>query len=111
LVLAVTALPNITLKWDAPFRGGFEGLLFFWLRWLRQSSVTGVPLSFTLGVQGKGFRFWFVFVSFGGGGQFFGFVSGFCYSFVVWLVRLPRWVRADASGGPVSFAWFGLING
>ncbi|MER2538582.1 MAG: hypothetical protein ABTQ26_04995 [Azonexus sp.] len=40
---------NITLKRDAPFRGGFEGLLFFQLRWLRQSSVTGAPLSFTLG--------------------------------------------------------------
>ena len=43
-------MPNITLKRDAPFRGGFEGLLFFRLRWLRQSSVTGAPLSFTLGV-------------------------------------------------------------
>jgi hypothetical protein len=42
-------LPNITLKRDAPYRGGFEGLLFFRLRWLRQSSVTGAPLSFTLG--------------------------------------------------------------
>jgi len=41
--------PNMSLKRDAPFRGGFESLLFFWLRWLRQSSVTGAPLSFTLG--------------------------------------------------------------
>lgn len=42
-------MPNITLKRDAPFRGGFEGLLFFRLRWLRQPSVEGAPLSFTLG--------------------------------------------------------------
>ncbi|MEQ1622271.1 MAG: hypothetical protein ABL919_12765, partial [Methylococcales bacterium] len=35
----------------APFRGGFEGLYFFQLRWLRQSSVTGAPLSFTLGIH------------------------------------------------------------
>ena len=41
--------PNITLKWDAPFRSGFEGLLFFRLQWLRLSSATGAPLSFTLG--------------------------------------------------------------
>jgi hypothetical protein len=27
--------PNITLKRDAPYRGGFEGSLFFRLRWLR----------------------------------------------------------------------------
>jgi len=40
---------NITLKRDAPFRDGFEFLLFIRLRWLRQSSVTGEPLSFTLG--------------------------------------------------------------
>ena len=26
---------NITLKRDAPYRGGFGGLLFFQLRWLR----------------------------------------------------------------------------
>jgi hypothetical protein len=45
-------MANITLKRDAPFRGGFEGLLFFRLRWLRQSSVTGAPLSFTLGILG-----------------------------------------------------------
>jgi hypothetical protein len=37
--------PNIALKRDAPFRGGFEGLLFFWLRWLRQSSVNARPLA------------------------------------------------------------------
>ncbi len=42
---------NIALKRDAPYRGGFGGLLFFRLRWLRQSSVTGAPLSFTLGIQ------------------------------------------------------------
>jgi hypothetical protein len=41
---------NITLKRDAPYRGGFEGLLFFWLRWLGQSSVKGAPLSSTLGL-------------------------------------------------------------
>lgn len=40
---------NITLKRDSPFRGGFESLLFFQLRWLRQSSVEGAPFSFTLG--------------------------------------------------------------
>jgi hypothetical protein len=33
------------LKRDAPFRGGFEGLLFFWLGWLRLSSVEGAPLA------------------------------------------------------------------
>jgi hypothetical protein len=43
--------PNITLKRDAPFRGGFEGMLFFRLRWLRQSSAKGASLSFTLGVM------------------------------------------------------------
>ena len=40
--------PNNTLKRDAPFRGDFGGLLFFSLRWLRQPSVKGAPLSFTL---------------------------------------------------------------
>ncbi|MEQ1557780.1 MAG: hypothetical protein ABL933_02415 [Methyloglobulus sp.] len=39
---------NIALKRDAPYRGGYEGLCFFRLYWLRQSSVTGAPLSFTL---------------------------------------------------------------
>jgi len=33
------SLPNITLKRDAPFRGGFGGLLFFRLRWLRLRTV------------------------------------------------------------------------
>jgi hypothetical protein len=33
--LLYDTLPNITLKRDAPFRGGFEGLYFFQLRWLR----------------------------------------------------------------------------
>jgi|GEM_PF-7120990 len=41
---------NITLKWDAPFRGGFEDLSFFQLLWLRQSFVKGAPLSPPLGV-------------------------------------------------------------
>jgi len=46
-------MPNITLKRDAPFRGGFEGLLFFRLRRLRQSSVTGArALTSTLGGRG-----------------------------------------------------------
>ncbi|MEQ1557782.1 MAG: hypothetical protein ABL933_02425 [Methyloglobulus sp.] len=36
---------NIALKRDAPFRGGFEGLLFFRLGWLRQSSVKARPLA------------------------------------------------------------------
>jgi hypothetical protein len=39
---------NIELKRDAPYRGGFESLLFFQLRWLRQASAKGAPLSFTL---------------------------------------------------------------
>jgi hypothetical protein len=38
----------MSLKRDAPKRGGFERLLFFQLRWFRQSSVKGAPLSFTL---------------------------------------------------------------
>ncbi len=42
---------NIPLNRYAPFRGGFEGLLFFWLRWLSQSSLKGAPLSFTLSGQ------------------------------------------------------------
>ncbi|PKM09898.1 MAG: hypothetical protein CVV13_14960 [Gammaproteobacteria bacterium HGW-Gammaproteobacteria-3] len=45
--------PNIALKRDAPFLGGFEGLLFFQLLGLRQSSVKGAPLSFTLGSIGN----------------------------------------------------------
>jgi hypothetical protein len=53
-------MPNITLKRDAPFRGGFESLVFFRLRWLRSSSVTGAPLSSALGGAGTsrtGLRF------------------------------------------------------
>ena len=45
---AIAASSNITLKRDAPFWVVFEGCYFFRLRWLRQSSVTGAPLSFTL---------------------------------------------------------------
>ncbi|PPD19389.1 MAG: hypothetical protein CTY22_11715 [Methylomonas sp.] len=43
-------MPNMALKRDAPYRGGFGGLLFFMLRWLRLSFVKGARLSFTLDV-------------------------------------------------------------
>jgi hypothetical protein len=38
-------MPNIALKRDAPFRGGF---VFYQALGLRLASVSGTPLSFTL---------------------------------------------------------------
>jgi hypothetical protein len=41
--------PNSAVKRDVPPYGGFESLFFFMVRWLRSNSVSGTPLTSTLG--------------------------------------------------------------